>query len=912
MKTLLKKLLNTEYRLPITLFCLLLVATSFADVKNVSSGTIYSTLTNAVQAATPGDTLLVSTGIYYEAVNIYNQDLLIDGKYNDEFSAKIPDGKTIISSPSTMFWSAGSAFDITNSTVTFVNLEITDGGFGIGASGSGGGIDIRYGSDVTLYSCSIYTNFCRGNGGGIYIYDSVLFTTNTLVFGNNAYAATIAFGDNGCGGGIYANESDVGLYSHSEIYNNMAKNNGGGMRLNNSEATLVVSYIFDNSADEGGGVAADSSSYKQLAASGVNNNLANSRGGGLLLENNSTGTVSGFRVYVGYAHAEDGPNIVTNGNGGGVYVADSVFTLTNEAGIAHNIASGNGGGIFATNSSIIVTHADIGIIHDGFTNFARAGGGICAMESYLNITNSVIAHGLAESGGGIVLLNCSTIIENSEIVENWAINSLDLGGGGGIIMTGSNTFYASQSAFNNNYAGMGGGVSVASDLGNINFKNCSIISNIARSAGGFIVYNVSSATISGASVINHNIAKFASGGLACANSATLNLKNDGMAPMVIQGNIATNNGGGFYGEALAEINIEGNVLIGNNISLLNGGGIYLTNNCKLSITNSGNFSPTIFANSAEESGGGIFIAGSNSIAKLYRAIIGGENKGNLCKGHSSSTKGGGGIAVRESARVDSINSVFQDNSSSNFGGAIFLGTNTTLNMSCNNKTKHNSYFFNNLAENGGGGIFALLAKSLFLENSFIVSNKSHKGAGGGIYINQTSNKFVNLVIAQNDGGFSSGADGIFFFKCPKSEMLQCTIADNDRIGIMNNSAGTVNMANCIVYGHSVSQLWPNAEINAIFSDVQNGYPGVGNIDANPLFADIATYNYRIVFGSPCEDTGMNLPSVTNDLDGTFRPQGSGYDMGAFEVIPEPFLFINFYLLFIIYYRRRKLISTRIS
>ncbi len=883
----------------------LTIGNIFADVKNISNGTIYSTVTNAVQAATPGDTLLVSTGVYYEAVNIYNQDLLIDGKYNDEFSAKIPDGKTIISAPHEIIWYSGSVFDITNSTVTLINIEITEGGFGIAVSGSGGGIDIRHGSDVTLFSCLVYTNFCRGNGGGIYVYDSTLFTTNTLVFGNNAYAGSYVFGDNGCGGGIYANNSQVDLYSFSKIYNNMARSQGGGLRLKNSEATLVVSYVFDNSADEGGGVAADSSSYRQLAASGINNNLASSKGGGILLENNSTGTVSGFRVYVGYAHAEDGPNIVTNGNGGGVYVADSVFILTNEAGIAHNIASGSGGGIFATNGFLVVTHAEIGIIHDAFTNSAEYGGGIFARESSLNITNSVIAHGYADEGGGIVLANCSTVIENSKIVKNYAINGM----GGGILMGGTNIFYASQSSFNNNFASAsGGGVTLITELGNVNFESCSIISNVAGSAGGLLSHFGSSATISGASVINHNIAKNVGGGLASFYFSAIHLKNDGMAPLVIQGNIATNHGGGIYGDYFASISAEGNILIGNNISLQNGGGIYLTNNCSLSTTNSGYFSPRVFANSAEGSGGGIFIAGSNSVANLYRAVIGGENIGNVCNDNYGSANGGGGIAIRESATVNAINCVFEDNSSLNSGGGIYLGTNGTLNMSCNNETQHKSYLYNNSAKNAGGGIFAKSANELTIENTTVVSNKTQNGAGGGVYINQTSNKLVNLVIAQNDGGFPSGADGIFFYKCPKSEMLQCTIADNDRIGVMNNSGGPVNMANCIAYGHSVSQIWPNAEINTIFSDVQNGYPGVGNIDANPLFTDITNFNYRIVVGSPCEDFGMNLPSVTNDLDGTFRPQGSGWDMGAFEVIPEPgiFLILNFGFLILFIIKRRGL------
>ena len=35
-------------------------------------------------------------------------------------------------------------------------------------------------------------------------------------------------------------------------------------------------------------------------------------------------------------------------------------------------------------------------------------------------------------------------------------------------------------------------------------------------------------------------------------------------------------------------------------------------------------------------------------------------------------------------------------------------------------------------------------------------------------------------------------------------------------------------------------------------------------------------------GSPGIDTGLLLPTVLTDLDGVGRPQGAGYDRGAYE------------------------------
>jgi len=63
-----------------------------------------------------------------------------------------------------------------------------------------------------------------------------------------------------------------------------------------------------------------------------------------------------------------------------------------------------------------------------------------------------------------------------------------------------------------------------------------------------------------------------------------------------------------------------------------------------------------------------------------------------------------------------------------------------------------------------------------------------------------------------------------------------------------------------------------------YSDVQGGYPGTGNIDADPMFHDtdgpddtLGTEddNLRLLPDSPCIDAGDNtaVPADTADLDG---------------------------------------------
>lgn len=58
--------------------------------------------------------------------------------------------------------------------------------------------------------------------------------------------------------------------------------------------------------------------------------------------------------------------------------------------------------------------------------------------------------------------------------------------------------------------------------------------------------------------------------------------------------------------------------------------------------------------------------------------------------------------------------------------------------------------------------------------------------------------------------------------------------------------------------------------------------GTGNISADPLFVDSTNDNFHLQNGSPCIDTGTATDAPNYDFEGTSRPQGAGYDIGAFE------------------------------
>jgi hypothetical protein len=52
---------------------------------------------------------------------------------------------------------------------------------------------------------------------------------------------------------------------------------------------------------------------------------------------------------------------------------------------------------------------------------------------------------------------------------------------------------------------------------------------------------------------------------------------------------------------------------------------------------------------------------------------------------------------------------------------------------------------------------------------------------------------------------------------------------------------------------------------------------------NPLFVDPTSTNYQLQSGSPAIDAGAILTQVpAYDMNGTPRPQGAGWDIGAYE------------------------------
>jgi hypothetical protein len=68
---------------------------------------------------------------------------------------------------------------------------------------------------------------------------------------------------------------------------------------------------------------------------------------------------------------------------------------------------------------------------------------------------------------------------------------------------------------------------------------------------------------------------------------------------------------------------------------------------------------------------------------------------------------------------------------------------------------------------------------------------------------------------------------------------------------------------------------------------QDSAQGAHSLGVDPQFLDAGSSDFQVISGSPAVDAGVELPTLATDIEGTSRPQGSGYDMGAYEFTQSP-------------------------
>jgi len=166
--------------------------------------------------------------------------------------------------------------------------------------------------------------------------------------------------------------------------------------------------------------------------------------------------------------------------------------------------------------------------------------------------------------------------------------------------------------------------------------------------------------------------------------------------------------------------------------------------------------------------------------------------------------------------------------------------------------------------------------------------------GGAIYGVDSDLTIYNTVIANNtsmgdypqSGGISCVGNSYF-------QIDNCTVVNNFPGGILSSASYWTEVTNTIVWGNGNYQVDCDALRSAlIFCDVQGGYSGEGNLDADPCFFDPsrgigseydgAIANWTLRSNSPCINGGAPTATGDTDLAGNTRIDSDLIDLGAFE------------------------------
>jgi uncharacterized repeat protein (TIGR01451 family) len=276
-----------------------------AATLTVGPGQTYTTIQSAINAASPGDTILVQSGTYNEHV-VVNKQLTLQG----------------VGSPVVNAGGSGDAITISADGCT---LE----GFVAKGSGAYPGAGIK----ATSSGNTISGNTANGNGYGIYLIHS---SNSNTISGNTATGNSFT--------GIYLDSSSNG----NTISGNTATGNTCGIYLYSSSNGNTISG--NTATGTHGGIRLYSSSDNTISGNTATGSdigiiLSSSSNGNTISGNTATGSDSGILLY--YSSDNTISDNTANGNTNGIYL-DSSSDNT----ISGNTATGNNrDGIFLDSSN---------------------------------------------------------------------------------------------------------------------------------------------------------------------------------------------------------------------------------------------------------------------------------------------------------------------------------------------------------------------------------------------------------------------------------------------------------------------------------------------------------------------------------------------------------------------------------
>jgi predicted outer membrane repeat protein len=637
------------------------------------------------------------------------------------------------------------------------------------SAANGGGIGASNAATITVSSGVTIANNSATNGGGIYATGSVLDIGSGTYIANNSASV---------GAGVYLN-SGTNKISGAIIDNNgsSATSKGGGIYAKGSP-TLENLEIMLNDAQEGGGIYFDGVSGGLLSSSTLMSNTATSGGGGYFINGGAGLSASSLTVQGNRAGT----------HGGGAYVVNATST-SNKITIqgndfTNNDANNNGGGLFVLNSALTLQS-------NTYTgNDSNSGGGLYLEQSGSTIAGSSTFNGnTANFGAGLYLKNNNgakftglDLLENHSSQRGGGLyadsaNNVTIGSasflantsddlGAGLYAIGSTLTFTSLATFNgNNATGKGGGAYAGSGA-TLSFQSIMLLNNEASDGGGFYAEG-GSVTATGVTDFIENKAISGSGGALYLMNSTAT----SFADLFASGNTAAS-GGAIYADN-ANLVFGDIELNANEAENGNGGGASFTNS---TVTTTGAKTGVLFLeNRASQAGGGIYATSTNITLQN-----GAQFNGNKAEGGN----GGGLYLTGSSSNTASLGAAtFFENIAAQSGGGLYANAVVVTVGSTAN-------FQSNSAQAGDGGGFYVSGSSLVLGGVTFQSNRAFVSGGGGYLANGALSVSAGTLLDDNRAQ-TAGGGGFAVYNASTVLVEAAQISNN----IANSDGGALHITN---------------------------------------------------------------------------------------------------------------------
>ena len=621
------------------------------------------------------------------------------------------------------------------------NVSLIDSDFRNGRAQKGGVLFAETDSAVSIKRCSFADNEASEHGGVGFVDSSSLSMIDSVMSGNSAMDD---------GGSLRVTDSELAVEACH--FQNGSASKGGFIHIRRTLANVRDSeFERGTAATQGGCIATEQNSQLMSQNDIFRSSSARLNGGVASAHQNSS---------LSFINATFVSN--TARGFGHCIVAETSHIFTKQSLVANNTGLGFGAFLGAAN------HSRAEIAETTFLHNSADFGGVVVLQtmSSVEVHRSLFSGNAAAGGGGSFYSNSDCTIS----IHLCRFNNGTAGDGGGFILSSDGDIRISSSYFTNGTAHLGGCIGLSPGT-RMTVENSTIAFCRAQDDGGAVYAANSTMAVRNIIVANSTSASGA-GGIRCSAVCRMSAANSsfeansgmfGGAMSVVVESVATVTGCRFLG----------------NTAQQSGASVYVD-------ASNASLSHCIFTNGSAAQGGALTIYNSARVSLSDSSIS-----------HGMSGSSGGGIDIDTESAFRMRNVLMENNTSLQRGGAISAADSSTVRLK-------NSRFLRNKARTFGGAVFMLNGSELTGDGLIFDENSAQDGHGGSIVSFEPS-KFhiLNSRFSRGNAKFVGGI--VIRRSAMASVFVNCSFESNTALlfgGVCLVMQSAARFENCSMVGNS--------------------------------------------------------------------------------------------------------------